>query len=133
MVSQKMKQIGEKKSCIRELFDYGLRKAKEIGSENVFDFSLGNPSTPAPSDVADAISYLIENEDSLKINGYTSAPGDLEVRKTVVNSLNRRFAKGYTPDELFICSGAAPALIACIRALIVDEKSEIVALAPHFP
>ncbi|MEG2144164.1 MAG: pyridoxal phosphate-dependent aminotransferase [Oscillospiraceae bacterium] len=133
MVSQKMKQIGEKKSCIRELFDYGLRKAKEIGSENVFDFSLGNPSTPAPSDVADAISYLIENEDSLKINGYTSAPGDLEVRKTVVNSLNRRFAKEYTPDELFICSGAAPALIACIRALIVDEKSEIVALAPHFP
>jgi len=133
MISKKMENIGSNVSSIRKLFEYGRKKALEIGNENVFDFSIGNPSTPAPQEVNDAIIEIIQNEDMINVNSYTSAAGDKDVRNTIAASLNKRFGTQYKGDHLFMCSGAAPALVACFRALIVNENSEIIAIAPYFP
>ncbi len=133
MVSKQSYELGAKSSTIRELFEYGKKLAKEIGPENVLDFSIGNPSTPAPPAVREAILQLLEEEDDVTLNGYTSATGDEGARKAIADSLNRRFGTSYDASQLFICSGAAPALVGCLRALIVDETSEIVAIAPYFP
>ena len=104
MVSQRMLQLGTARSVIRELFEYGRQRAAEVGAENVFDFSLGNPSVPAPVEVNEtAIRLLREQADT--IHCYTSAPGDPAARQRIADSLNRRFGEQYTADELYLTAG----------------------------
>ena len=131
MLVQSMVELGSKRSCIRELFDYGIQKAREIGPENIYDYSIGNPSVPAPDAVHDAIIEIMEKQSAVAIHGYTPATGTLDVRKSVSDDLNARYGTSLRPENLFFTCGAAPALSAVLRALAV-ENSEFVILAPYF-
>ena len=132
MISQKILALGQSRSCIRELFEYGLRQAAVVGKENVFDFSIGNPSIPSPAQVNEAFIDIVRTENSLDVHGYTSAPGYADVRKAVADDLNKRYGVQLRPENLFFTCGAAPALIAVVRALAVDG-AQIVGVAPYFP
>ena len=124
--------LGTNRSCIRELFEYGRQRAAVVGKENVFDYSLGNPSIPAPRAVDQAIRDILSDTDSLQIHGYTSAVGDMATRQAIADDLNARFDAGVAPEDLFIGCGAAPELTAVFRALAVPG-AEILAIAPYFP
>ena len=132
MINKNMYALGANRSCIRELFEYGRQRAAVVGAENVFDYSLGNPSIPAPAGVNEAIQAVLEEMPSLAIRGYTSAPGDLPLRQAVAEDLNARYDAGVRPGDLFIGCGAAPELVSVIRALAVED-SEFIAVAPFFP
>ena len=132
MVSETSLALGTSRSCIRELFEYGLRQAAVVGKENVFDYSLGNPSIPSPPEVNQAIISTIQEMDSLDIHGYTPAPGAMPARKAIADDLNARFHTSIRGENIFFTCGAAPALISVIRALAV-EGAEIMAIAPFFP
>ena len=132
MVSETSLALGTSRSCIRELFEYGLRQAAVVGKENVFDYSLGNPSIPSPPEVNQAIISTIQEMDSLDIHGYTPAPGAMPARKAIADDLNARFHTSIRGENIFFTCGAAPALISVIRALAV-EGAEIMAVAPFFP
>ena len=131
MVSETMYALGSKRSCIRELFEYGLRQARIVGKENVYDFSIGNPSIPSPPEVNEAFISIVRDRDSLSVHGYTTAGGSDEARSAVAADLNARYDAHIKPQNLFFTCGAAPALIAAIRALAV-EGAEIMAIAPYF-
>ena len=133
MVSKEMWALGANRSVIRDLFEYGLQQAKIVGPENVFDYSLGNPSIPSPPQVNETVVELLRDMDSIQVHGYTSATGDWETRRAIAEDLNCRYAAGIRPENLFICCGAAPGLIAIMRALAVSPESEFVAIAPFFP
>ena len=132
MINKNMYALGANRSCIRELFEYGRQRAAVVGAENVFDYSLGNPSIPAPAGVNEAIAAVIAEMPSLAVHGYTSAPGDLGLRQAVADDLNARYNAGVRASDLFIGCGAAPELVSVIRALAV-EHSEFIAVAPFFP
>ena len=132
MINKNMYALGANRSCIRELFEYGRQRAAIVGPENVFDYSLGNPSIPAPAGVNEAIAAVIAEMPSLAVHGYTSAPGDLPLRTAVAEDLNARYGTSVRASDLFIGCGAAPELVAVIRALVV-ENSEFIAVAPFFP
>ena len=132
MVNESMLKLGTNRSCIRELFEYGLRQAAVVGKENVFDYSIGNPSIPAPPEVNEAIVDIIRNTDSLAVHGYTPAPGLPDARAAVAQELSERYGIEIRGANIFFTCGAAPALISVIRALNVDE-SEFIAIAPFFP
>ena len=132
MVSETSLALGTSRSCIRELFEYGLRQAAVVGKENVFDYSLGNPSIPSPPEVNQAIISTIQEMDSLDIHGYTPAPGAMPARKAIADDLNARFHTSIRGENIFFTCGAAPALISVIQALAV-EGAEIMAIAPFFP
>ncbi len=126
-----MLALGTTRSCIRELFEYGLRQAAVVGKENVYDFSIGNPSVPAPKEVNQAIVDIVTQEDSVEIHGYTPAPGYMGVREAVAADLNQRYGTEIRPENLYFTCGAAPALVSVVRALAV-EGAEFVTVAPHF-
>ena len=128
-----MLALGANRSCIRDLFEYGLKQRAVVGPENVFDYSLGNPSVPAPEKVNEEIIRQIRNYPSVQLHGYTSATGYEGVRKAVADDLNRRYDAGVKPQNLFFTCGAAPGLVAAIKALIEGPDSEIIALLPCFP
>ena len=132
MINKNMYALGANRSCIRELFEYGSQRAAVVGRENVFDYSLGNPSIPAPAGVNEAIHAVLNEMDSLAVHGYTSAPGDLGLRQAVAADLNERYDAGVRPGDLFVGCGAAPELVSVIRALAV-ENAEFIAVAPFFP
>ena len=132
MINKNMYALGANRSCIRELFEYGRQRAAIVGAENVFDYSLGNPSIPAPAGVNEAIHAVLQEMPSLAVHGYTSAPGDLPLRQAVADDLNERYDAGVRPGDLFIGCGAAPELVSVIRALAV-ENAEFIAVAPFFP
>ena len=132
MINKNMYALGANRSCIRELFEYGSQRAAVVGRENVFDYSLGNPSIPAPAGVNEAIHAVLNEMDSLAVHGYTSAPGDLGLRQAVAADLNERYDAGVRPQDLFVGCGAAPELVSVIRALAV-ENAEFIAVAPFFP
>ena len=133
MLNQNMYDLGAMRSCIRELFEYGLKQAAAVGRENVFDYSLGNPSIPAPDLVNASIQDIVEHESTLAVHGYTSAAGYDGVRKAVADDLNERFDAKVRPENLFFSCGAAPALVSVLKALILGPESEIIAIAPFFP
>ena len=130
MISPLMMQHGKTKSRIRDLFEYGLRQAAIVGKENVFDYSLGNPSVPSPPEIADTIRDLMSME-PLALHGYTPASGAKEAREAVAADLRRRTGDDIGPDNIFFTCGAAPALISVMRALAVED-AEILLLAPYF-
>ena len=132
MVNESMLKLGTNRSCIRELFEYGLRQAAIVGKENVFDYSLGNPSIPAPPEVNETLVDIVRNTDSLAVHGYTPAPGLPAAREAIAAELSERYGVRIRGANIFLTCGAAPALIAVIRALNMGG-SEIVAIAPFFP
>ena len=133
MVNQEYYTLGTAPSVIRQLFAYGLEQAKVVGPENVYDYSLGNPSIPAPKKVNESIKKIVDETDSIKLHGYSMAPGFEEARAAVAKDLAARFGLDVKASELFFTCGAAPALISIIKALIVDDDTEIMAIAPFFP
>ncbi|MBO5078557.1 MAG: pyridoxal phosphate-dependent aminotransferase [Oscillospiraceae bacterium] len=132
MFNEEAYALGANRSCIRELFEYGRSRAAQIGAENVYDFSLGNPSIPAPAGVRDTIAQLLEDTDSVQLHGYTTAVGDLQTRQAIAEDLNCRYGTDITASELFIGCGAAPELCAVFKALAFPG-AKILALAPYFP
>ncbi|MBQ6847894.1 MAG: pyridoxal phosphate-dependent aminotransferase [Clostridia bacterium] len=132
MINEKMLGLGNKRSVIREIFEYGNKRRAEIGNENVYDFSLGNPSIPAPEKVSEALLDLVQNTDATKLHGYTSAQGDLGVRTAIADSINGRFGIGATPNLLYMTCGAAASLTISLTA-ILNEGDEVIVLAPFFP
>lgn len=132
MISNEMYTLGAKRSCIRELFEYGIQQAAIVGKENVMDFSIGNPSIPTPEAVTQAFTELVQSEDTISIHGYTPAAGDFAARTAVADNLTRRAKVAIRPQNIYFTCGAAPALISTIRALAV-ENAEILVIAPYFP
>lgn len=132
MVSEKMYDLGAKSSVIREIFEYGKKRKAEIGAENVFDYSLGNPSVPAPETVNEAIRELTLNMNSCELHGYTSAVGDNETRKAIADDLNRRFGTSFGMHNFYMTCGAAASLCITFRAL-TEKDDEIIIFAPYFP
>ena len=131
MVNERMLGLGTARSVIRELFEYGNARKAVVGEENVFDFSLGNPSVPPPAALNESIVRILrENPDA--IHGYTSAPGDLSVRKTLAASVNRRFGTDYGPNDFYITVGAAAALCCALNGLSCPGD-EFLTFAPYFP
>ena len=124
--------LGANRSCIRDLFEYGRARAAIVGPENVFDFSLGNPSIPAPPQVNEAVREILADTDPLQVHGYTSAVGDLEARAAISRDLNERFGASTAPEDFFLGCGAAPELTAVFRALAVPG-GELLVQAPYFP
>jgi hypothetical protein len=100
--------LGTTRSCIRELFEYGMKQAAVVGRENVYDFSIGNPSIPSPAKVNESIIDIVKHEDSLAVHGYTSAPGWDGVRKAVAEDLTARMGMEIKPSNLYFTCGAAP-------------------------
>lgn len=124
-------EMGTNGCTIRELAAYGAARAQIVGEENVFNFTIGNPSLPAPREVTDAVRDILDNMDNLAIHSYTSATGDLAARKAIAKDLNDRFGTDITADELFLGCGASPELCAVFGALSMDG-GEIIAIAPYF-
>lgn len=132
--SERTLTYGRQKSAIRQLFEYGKTRAREIGADKVFDFSIGNPSVPPPSQVALAFKTLLENEDPITLHGYTSAPGDPAVRTAIADQLNRDYGTDYGPDDLYLTCGAAAALSSTFRALTLEgQANDFIVPAPYFP
>jgi len=132
MVPEKYKEMLGKKSVIREIFAYGAVRAKEIGYENVFDYSLGNPSVPAPKEFQDRLEALILNEEPVKLHGYSPSLGIESTRRAVASSLNSRFGMDYQLNHIFMVSGAAGAIAHAVRS-VTNEGDEVITFAPFFP
>lgn len=132
MVNQKMYELGTKKSTIRTIFEFGRRRAAEVGEENVFDFSLGNPNVPTPEFVKEAAIDILASMEPAAVHGYTIAPGNPQVREALAASVNRRFGTKFSAGNFFLTSGAAAAITICFKALAQPED-EFIAFAPFFP
>jgi aspartate aminotransferase len=133
IVSEKMYQLGSQRSAIRELFEYGKKRAAEVGAENVYDFSLGNPTVPAPDCVNETIRELTESLDSISLHGYTSAQGDEVTRQAIADYLNKTHGTHFRADNFYMTMGAAASLSICFRALTTSAEDEFITIAPFFP
>lgn len=132
MISKKMYELGSKKSTIRSIFEYGRARAKVVGEENIYDFSLGNPNVPTPKFITETMIDILQNEDPCSIHGYTVAQGDPECRELLAKSLNKRFGTNFTGKNLFMTAGAAASITICFKAL-AEENDEFITFAPYFP
>ncbi|WP_251860029.1 pyridoxal phosphate-dependent aminotransferase [Clostridium sp. Marseille-Q2269] len=132
MISNEMLNLGKKRSVIRDIFEYGKIRAKEIEADNVYDFSIGNPSIPAPACVNESIIDLVKNEDSILLHGYTSAQGDLNVRKTISDYINNTYDTNLCADNIYMTVGAAASLSISLKALAVPGD-EFIIFTPFFP
>ena len=133
IVNEKMYQLGSVRSAIRELFEYGKKRAAVVGAENVYDFSIGNPSIPAPEIVNETIRELTQSLDSVALHGYTSAQGDVETRQAVAEYLNKTHGTNFNADNFYITMGAAASLSICFKSLTTSEEDEFIVIAPFFP
>ena len=132
MVNSKMYELGTKKSTIRTIFEFGRKRAAEVGEENVYDFSLGNPNVPTPGFIKGAAVDILTNMEPAAIHGYTVAPGNPQVRKALADSINSRFGMNITEKNLFMTAGAAASITICFKALSQPED-EYITFAPFFP
>ncbi|MDD3401604.1 MAG: pyridoxal phosphate-dependent aminotransferase [Eubacteriales bacterium] len=132
MICQKMLELGKNKSQMRELFEYGLAQAAVVGKENVFDFSIGNPSVPPPDAVGDAFVEVL-NEPPLKTHGYTPAVGCDEARDAVAKHLSKLLGRKFSRRNIYITCGAAAAVMASLKGLCIDHETEFIVFAPYFP
>ncbi|MCI5937241.1 MAG: pyridoxal phosphate-dependent aminotransferase [Eubacterium sp.] len=132
MVSEKMVELGTNRSVIRELFEYGNKRKAEIGADKVYDFSLGNPSVPAPDCVKKAALEVLNEMDPVALHGYTSAPGDAGLRKAIADYTNEKHGTQLTADNIYITVGAAASLTIAVNAL-AEEQDEFITFAPFFP
>lgn len=131
--SEKMYELGSKRSAIRELFEYGKKQAAIIGAENVFDFSLGNPTVPSPDIVNETLKEIMDNNDSIAVHGYTSAQGDYETRDAIAKYLNNTYDTSFNADNFYMTMGAAASLSLCFKALTTSGDDEFITIAPFFP
>ena len=132
MFDKKMLDIGYSQSTIRDLYTYGLARKKVIGDDNVYDFSIGNPSIPAPSIVNETLIKLLSEEDSVKIHGYTVSPGNIDVRDSIATYLNKTYNTAVIGKYIFLTCGAAASLAIVTKALVFPNE-EVIVFAPHFP
>ena len=132
MVSEEMYVLGTKKSTIRTIFEFGQKRAAEVGAENVFDFSLGNPNVPVPDFIRDAAVDILMHGDPTEVHGYTIAPGKPAVREALAADLKRRFGMEVTGKNLFMTAGAAASVTITFKAL-TEPGDEFVTFAPFFP
>lgn len=132
MISEKMTALGTTRSVIRELFEYGNKRKAEIGAEKVYDFSLGNPSIPAPPSVNQAIRDILDQMDSIEVHSYTSAQGDASVRKAMSDYINKTHGTSLTPEHIYMTVGAAASLTISIHAL-ATPGDEFITFTPFFP
>ena len=133
IVSKKMYELGSKRSAIRELFEYGKQQVAKVGAENVFDFSLGNPTVPSPAIVNETLKEIMDNNDSITVHGYTSAQGDVQTRKAIADYLNNTYGTHFTENNFYMTMGAAASLSLCFKALTTSENDEFITIAPYFP
>ena len=131
MISEKMQRLAQNNSVIRAMFEEGQTMAKEFGAENVYDFSLGNPSVPAPEAVKQAVCDILDQEDSLMVHGYMSNVGYPDVRQTVADNLNRRFGTDFTLNNIIMTVGAAGGLNVILKTLL-NPGDEVITFAPYF-
>ena len=131
-INEQMMHLGQVRSVIRDTFEYGIKRANEIGRENVFDFSLGNPSVQAPDILDNTLVDLINNTDSVMLHGYTSAQGAPATREAIAESINARYNAGVNKDNIYMTCGAAASLTISINALAC-KGDEFIAFAPYFP
>lgn len=131
MVSDKMKDLVKNNSVVREMFEEGKRLEKIYGKEKVFDFSLGNPSVPAPEKVKEAIIKIVENEDPCFLHGYMSNSGFEDVREKIAESINKKFETNFTAKNLIMTVGAASGLNIVLKS-IINPNDEVITFAPYF-
>ena len=129
--NQKMFGLGSKRSIIREIFEYSKARGAEIGADKVFDFSLGNPSVPAPAEVNETIAELMATENSVLLHGYTSAQGDATVRTVISDRIREKFGVDMSPNLIYMTCGAAASLSICLKA-VMEEDDECIVFAPFF-
>ena len=132
MIAEKMYELGTKKSTIRTIFEYGRKRAAEVGEENIYDFSLGNPNVPTPEFVKQAVIDILNEMEPCAVHGYTIAPGNPQVRETLAKSINERFGTHFASKNLFMTAGAAAAITICFKALS-EPQDEFITFAPFFP
>ena len=132
MIVQKYKDMLNVKSVIRQLSEFATARGAQIGYENVFDFSLGNPSVPVPRKFTDAMVDLLQNHDPMELHGYSQSLGIPAVRKKVAESLNKRFGMNYTENHIFMTTGAAGAIAHAVRC-VTQSGDEVLTFAPYFP
>ena len=128
-----MTSLGQKRSVIREIFEYGRKRKSEIGADNVFDFSLGNPSVPAPPCVEKAMQKLLAENSPVAIHGYTSAQGDLSVRQKISAYINKTHGTKLDENNIYMTCGAAASLCISLRALTASSDDEFITFTPFFP
>jgi len=131
MIPQDMVVYGQNECLIRVIAADAAKRAAEIGPDHVYNFTIGNPSVPAPPAVRQTILDLVANTDPVLLHGYTPAPGDFEVRKTVAGWLNRTYGMGYPPEAIYMSTGAGSCLAICLRALLLPGE-EVITLTPYF-
>lgn len=132
MIVQKYKDMLQGKSVIRQLSEFATARGQEIGYENVFDFSLGNPSVPVPQEFTNVMIKLLQEKDSMELHGYSQSLGIPAVRDKVAASLNKRFGMNYTGNHIFMATGAAGAIAHALRC-VTQERDEVLTFAPYFP
>ena len=132
MINENYKSMLGAKSVIRELSEYATARGKEIGYENVFDFSLGNPSVAVPKEFTDEMIRLLETEDTMTLHGYTPSLGNPLYKEKIAKSLNERFGMNYGPEHIFPTTGAAGAIAHAVRA-VTQPGDELITFAPYFP
>lgn len=132
MIVEKYKAMLSGKSVIRQLSEFATERGKEIGYENVYDYSLGNPSVPVPQEFTDAMADMLKNRNPMELHGYSPSLGITSVRERIAASLKERFGIPYTRDHIFMASGAAGALAHAFR-LVTEPGDEILTFAPFFP
>ena len=132
MINQKSVQLGSVRSVIRELFEYGKKRKAQIGEDNVFDFSLGNPSVPPPAQVEEALENVLKTRDPVQVHGYTSAQGDASVRSAIAGYISKNFGVPQTADLIYMTCGAAASLAITFNALL-NAGDEVITIAPYFP
>lgn len=131
MISEKMKKLVENNSVIRQMFEEGNILSQKYGKENVYDFSLGNPSVEAPKKINQSIIEIVENEDSLKLHGYMSNAGFEDVRETIAESINKKFNTNFNKDNIIMVVGAASGLNIIFKS-ILNPGDEVITFAPYF-
>ncbi len=132
MIVQKYKDMLQGKSVIRQLSEFATARGKEIGYENVFDYSLGNPSVPTPQKFTDTMIKLLQERDPMELHGYSQSLGIPAVREKVAASLNERFGMNYTGNHIFMTTGAAGAIAHAVRC-VTEPGDEVITFAPYFP
>lgn len=133
MVCKKMYELGSQRSMIREIFDYAKERELVVGSENICDFSIGNPYTDVPCKINEAIVEIINNYSSIDAHGYTKSSGLQSTRDAIAVNLNKRFNTNYTGENFYLTPGAASSLNISFKAIIESKDDEIIVLIPYFP
>ena len=132
MLNETYRAMLNNKSVIRETFMYGRQRAAQIGSENVFDYSLGNPSVPCPPEFTEAMQTLLAQEEPVSLHGYCPSQGDPGFRTAVAAHLTKTFGLPYAQKHIFPTTGAAGAIAHAIRA-VTQPGDEVLTFAPYFP